>query len=68
MPSLYYLDPQRRAHPAFLAGKGLQHGQGTGDPLPITDLEETAPGGLLAGDLDLTTSPSGLLHRGLAPP
>lgn len=68
MLSPYDPDPKGRAHTAFLACKGLQHGQGAGDPVPVADLEEAAPGGLPAGDLELTTGPPGLLHWGLAPP
>lgn len=61
-------DPEGRAHTAVPARPGLQHGQSAGDPVPVADLEEAAPGGLPAGDLELSASAAGLLHRRLAPP
>lgn len=61
-------DPEGRAHTAVPACPGLQHGQSAGDPVPVADLEEAAPGGLPAGDLELSASAAGLLHRRLAPP
>lgn len=67
-PYPYLPDPEGWTHPAFLAGQGLQHRQGPWVPVSVADLEEAAPGGLPAGEMELTTGPAGLLHWGLAPP
>ncbi|KAF3851889.1 hypothetical protein F7725_005244 [Dissostichus mawsoni] len=39
----------------FLRARDFTHGNGREFPLPVADLEEAAPGGLPAGDLELTS-------------